>query len=987
MAFGRLTIREYPNIDEPVVTVATAYKGASAAIIESQITRPLEEALGGIEGIEVMSSISRQESSQITLRFKVSRDPNAAAADVRDRVGRARGQLPQEADEPVVTKVEADAQPILYLAFSSDSHNPMQITDYADRHVKDRLQNLSGVAEVRIFGERKMAMRIWLDPAKLAAFGLAPSEVENAIRKQNVEIPGGRIEGKEREFTVLADTGLKTPEEFGNIIIRESGGGFVRIKDIGRAEIAPVDERSVVRFNSRPAIALGVVKQATANPLEVSKAVEKALPAIRAASPKGMEIKVAYDSSVFIDRSIKEVYSAIMEAVALVVMVIFFFLRNFRSTMIPLVTIPVSLIGSFTIMYALGFSVNTLTLLSMVLAVGLVVDDAIVVLENVHRHVEMGKKPFQAAIDGSREIGFAIVAMTITLASVYAPVAFMSGSTGKLFTEFAITLSGAVIISGFVALTLSPMMCSLLLKREEKHGSAYEKVEGAINRFREGYEKKLDMALSRKGAVLAIGGMVAIIGVAAALLMKSELAPLEDRGTIVGVAIAPEGVTVNYTAEWMKKLEDVYRTVPDIEKYFVVAGFPVVNQGISFIRLKEWEQRSVKQQQVVQSLMPFMFGMPGIMAFPINPPSLGRNARSRQVEFIIKTSGSYEELEKITGDIMGAAMKSGILMMPDSDLKLNKPELKVTVDRDKAAFSGVAVGDIGRTLETMLGGRRVTRFERDGRQYDVITQNDDSKRANPGDIGDIYVPGKDGAMIKLSNLVTVREGMAPRELNHFGQTRAVKISADVAAGKTLGEALDFLNAQAREILPSHMATDLDGESREFRDSSSGMTLTFVLGVLFIYLVLAAQFESFRYPLFIMLTVPLSATGALLLLAAIGGTINIYTQVGLITLVGLITKHGILIVEFTGQLRERGMKTREALETACSQRLRPILMTTGAMALGALPLLMASGAGAESRSQIGAVIVGGMLVGTAFTLFVIPAVYLLVVGEENQQEGG
>ncbi len=986
VSYQRLSVREYPKIDEPVVTVETTYKGASAEIIETQVTQILEDSLSGIEGIDVMSSISRAEKSQITLRFRLDRNVDVAASDVRDRTGRVRAQLPNEIDEPVIAKVEADAQPIIYLAFSSDRHSPLDVTDFADRYVKDRLQNLPGVAQVRIFGERRFAMRLWLDPQRMAAYRVTPQDVENALRKQNVEIPAGRVESKAREFTVVSETDLRTPAEFDSIILRDEGGYLVRLKDVGRAEIGALDERVSARFNGRPAVAIGVVKQSTANPLDVSKAVNNALPLIRTALPDGMGVDVGYDSSVFIAKSIDAVFSTIFEAIVLVVLVIFFFLRSLRATLVPLVTIPVSLVGGFALMYAFGFSVNTLTLLSMVLAIGLVVDDAIVMLENIYRHVEEGMPPFQAALKGSKEIGFAVIAMTITLAAVYAPIGFMTGRTGRLFSEFALTLAGAVIVSGFVALTLSPMMCSKMLKHQTKHNIFYNLIEGFLNGMTSGYRALLRLSLRARPLVLLIGVGVAALSYTLFAGLKSELSPVEDRGTIVGIAIAPEGSTLDYTEGYAKRMEALFREIPVLEKFFVVVGFPVVNQGISFVRLVDWDQRDVKQQAITAQLFPKMFGIPGILAFATNPPSLGQSPVEKPVNFVIQSSLPYAELQKMVDSLLAEARKFPGLTNLDTDLKLNKPELRITIDRDKAADLGVDVETVGRTLETLLGGRQVTRFKKEGKLYDVIVKVADIDRRNPDDIASIYVRGTPpvasmtgvgtttGAMISLANLVHIEERVAPKELNHFNKLRSVTITATLAPGTSLGEALGYLQAAADRVLPVTAQTDYAGQSREFRESATGLYFVFVLALAFIYLVLAAQFESFIDPFVIMVTVPLSMTGALAALHFTGATMNVYSQIGLVTLVGLITKHGILIVEFANQLQREGVEIRKAVEEAAVLRLRPILMTTGAMVLGAVPLANAHGAGAESRQAIGAVIVGGMMLGTLLTLFVVPTVY-------------
>ncbi len=987
VSYTRLTVREYPNIDEPVVTVDTTYRGASAEIVESQVTKPLEDSLAGIEGVDVLSSISRPERSQITVRFRIERDAANAAADVRDRVSRVRSRLPDDVDEPVIAKVEADANPIIWMAFSSDRHSQLQVTDVATRIVKPRLQTLPGAADARVFGSREYSMRIWLDRERLAAFGLAPQDVEDALRRQNVELPAGRIESAKREFSVVAATDLSQPQEFEAVVVRQAaapGGYPVRIRDVGRVEVAAASERTSVRFRGRPAVALGLIKQSTANPLDLSKALREMLPQLEAELPEGMSMNISYDSTVFIERSIESVFTTIAEAVLLVAVICFFFLRNWRAMLVPLVTIPVSLVGAFALMLVLGFSINTLTLLALVLAIGLVVDDAIVVLENIYRHVEEGMPRLQAAFRGAREIGFAVVAMTLTLAAVYAPVAFMTGRTGKLFTEFALTLAGAVLVSGFVALTLSPMMCSKLLRHEKKHGRLYNAIEGFLEGLTAGYRRALVAALDLRWAVMLAFLVVAGTSVVLLKSLKSELAPVEDRGVVIGVFSGPEGATIDYMDRYARQIETIYANTPDVVRYFVVSGNPTVSQGISFVGLTDWKERDRHSTEVAKSLFPQFAAVPGVLAFPVTPPSLGQSPRERPIGFVVMTSASYDELLEYTERLLDELRANPGFVSPDIDLKLTKPELSIDVDREKAADLGVSVETIGRTLETMLGGRPVTRYKKDAEQYDVIVQVEAGGRVVPRDIDGIFVRGRSGEMIPLSNLVRVRETVSPRELNHFGQRRAVTISANLAPGYAMGEALEFLDDAAARILPPGYATDYNGQSREFRASSASLALTFVLALAFIYLVLAAQFESFRDPFIIMLTVPLSMTGALAALYFTGGTLNVYSQIGLVTLVGLITKHGILIVEFANQLRDKGAQLREAVVEASVLRLRPILMTTGAMVLGAIPLALATGAGAESRQQIGWVIVGGLLLGTFFTLFVVPTVYTLLARRERNR---
>ena len=985
MSYSRLTVREYPNIDEPVVTVDTQYTGASAEIIESQVTKPLEDSLAGIEGVDVLSSISRSERSQITVRFRVERDADSAAADVRDRVSRVRRRLPDDVDEPVIAKVEADASPIIWVAFSSDRHSQLEMSDFASRIIKPRMQTLPGAADARVYGERRYSMRIWLDRDRLAALGLTVQEVEDAIRQQNVELPAGRIESSQREFAVVAHTDLSQVDEFEAVVVRQPATAAdypVRISDIGRVEVAAESERTSVRFMGRPSVSIGLIKQATANPLDLKRGLDALMPRLQSELPEGMSMNIANDSTVFIERSIDAVFSTIWEAVLLVAAVCLFFLRNWRAVLVPLVTIPVSLVGAFTLMLVFGFSINTLTLLALVLAIGLVVDDSIVVLENIYRHIEEGMEPLAAAFKGAKEIGFAVVAMTITLAAVYAPVAFMTGRTGKLFTEFALTLAGAVIVSGFVALTLSPMMCSKLLRHEPKHGPIYNAIERFLTGMTQGYHDVLSRALTRRWLVMLVFAVVAGSSVLLIGQLKTELAPTEDRGRVVGIFSGPEGATMDYMSRYAREIEAIYADLPEVDRYLVIAGTPTVSQGISFVGFRDWAERERSAGEIAADLGAKLRAVPGVNAFPVMPAAFGQSSRSRPFSFVVTTSESYDELARYTEQLLDEMRENPGFVSPDTDLKLTLPELAVEVDRERAADLGVAVDVIGRTLETMLGGREVTRYKQDAEQYDVIVQVDAASRADPRDIRDLYVRARSGDMVPLANVVKVSETIAPRELNHFGQRRSVIISASLTPGFALGEALKWMDQTAARILPPGYATDYDGQSREFLGSSASLVLVFLLALAFIYLVLAAQFESFRDPFIIMLTVPLSMTGALGALWLTGGTLNVYSQIGLVTLVGLITKHGILIVEFANQLREQGRERRDAVVEASVLRLRPILMTTGAMVLGSVPLALATGAGAESRQQIGWVIVGGLLLGTFFTLFVVPTVYTLLARRER-----
>jgi multidrug efflux pump len=996
VSFTRLAVREYPKIDEPVVTVSVRYPGASAEVIETQVTKPLEDSIAGIDAVDVITSISRAEQSQISVRFRLEKDADAAAAEVRDRTSRVRNKLPQAIDEPVIAKVEADAFPVIWLAFTSDTLTPLQINDLVNRIVKSRLQTVTGVADVRIYGERKYAMRVWLDPGRLAGYRLTTQDVEDAIRRSNLELPAGRIESQQREFSVTSQTDLVRPAQFGEIVIKNVSGFPVKIRDVAQVEEGAADERSSVRLNGRQAISAGVIRQATANPLTLSQGVRDMIPKLKQDLPPDISIDIANDNSVFIDRSVKNVYTTIVEAIVLVALVIFVFLRTVRASIIPIVTIPVSLIGTFSLMALFGFTVNTLTLLALVLAIGLVVDDAIVMLENIFRHIEEGMDPFSAGIRGAREIGFAVVTMTLTLVAVYAPLAFTPGRTGRLFVEFALALAGAVCVSGFIALTLTPMLCTKLLRHNPKPNWFDRSMERWLTGLQNGYARVLRWVLLRRwqsgpaagsrGVLpallqarwLVIGVMLlSALGIALVWpTMKQELSPLEDRGTILATVNAPDGSTLEYTNRYARELEKLGQQYPEFDRIFANVGNPTVSQASVVYRTVDWENRKRTTLELAREMGPKFNALPGVNAFPITPPSLGQGFRERPLNFVIQTSDSYENLNRVTRQMLDEIAKNPGIVSADVDLRLNKPELRIEVDRAKAADMGVSVEVVAKALETMLGGRQVTRYKRDAEQYDVIVQTRPSGRSTPEDIDSINVRGRNDTMIPLSALVKARESVSPRELNHFGQRRSVSITANLSPEYSLGQALTFMNETAAKVLKPGYTTELNGTSREFRSSQGALAIVFVLALLFIFLVLAAQFESFVDPLVIMLSVPLSMIGALLALKWSGGSLNVYSQIGLITLVGLITKHGILIVEFTNQLRQQGMDMVDAVVKAASQRLRPILMTTGAMVLGALPLAMSTGAGAESRIQIGWVIVGGMSLGTALTVFVVPTMYLL-----------
>jgi multidrug efflux pump len=982
LSFTRLPVREYPDVDPPIVSITTFYRGASPSVVETEITDVLEEQLATLEGVKTITSSSLEQGSDITVQFELNRDIEQATNDVRDRVSRVRGVLPREAEDPVVAKVDVNAQPIFWLALTSVTHSSLEISEVADLMLKERLQRLPGVGNVFIGGERRYAMRVWLDPMRMAAHGLTTQDVEDAIRRENAEIPGGRVEGSEREFAVRTRGEIASPEEFAELIVSESEGGVVRLDDVADVNVGAEDERTAVRYNGKPTVGLGVVKQSKASTLDVAAEVRKALPELRGLLPAGMGLDVAYDSSTFIEESMDEVGHTLIFAVALVFLVILVFLKSFRATLIPAVAIPVSIIGTFAVASILGFTINILTLLALVLAIGLVVDDAIVMLENVYRHMEMGKPRRRAALDGANEIGFAILATTITLVAVFIPVAFLTGTIGRLFKEFGLSVAVAVLISGFVALTLTPMLCSRMLK--PLHGGSRSWATRSFDAFFQGldrvYEAILRASLRRRALVLAAALVFIVLAGGLFRLLPRELVPTEDRGVAFGIVIAPEGSTLEYTDRYMRQIESTLLARPETAGLFTATGLGFggpgrVTNGFAFLRLKPRSEREKSQQQIVGELFPQLLAVPGVLAFVINPPSLGGQFTSSEVEYVLQGS-SYEQLSQAVGVMMGKASQLGYLVNLNTDLQLNKPQLDITIDRERASGLGVSVTDIGTTLETYLGGRAVSSFKRGAKQYDVITQLKPQGRATPDIIQQLYLRGR-GRLVQLANVVSVKETVAPKELNHFNRVRSATITASLAPGVSLGTALDALDGIAREHLPPDVKRELSGQSREYRDSSGSLYFLFVLAVVFIYLVLAAQFESFIHPLTILLSVPLAVVGAIVSLYVLRQSMNIYSQIGFIMLIGLVTKNAILIVEFANQLRERGLAAREAVVEASKIRLRPILMTSFATIFGILPIALGIGAGAESRRPLGIAVVGGLLFSTFLTLVLVPVVYTLL----------
>lgn len=981
VAYSRLPVREYPDIDPPIVSITTFYRGASPNVIETEITDILEEQLSTIEGVKTLTSSSQEQGSAITIEFELGRDVDEAANDVRDRVSRVRGRLPREADDPIVEKVDVNAQPIVWLALSSPRHTNLELTDIADRVLKDRIQRLPGVGSIFLGGERRYAMRVWLDARRMASHGLTTVDVENAITRANAEIPAGRVEGEGREFSVRTRGELTTPEQFGAIIVRQTDDDFVRLADVAEVALGAADDRTAVRYNGEPAIGLGIVKQSKASTLDVAGVVIDDLPSLSKMLPDGMRLDVAYNSATFIKESINEVAETLALAIILVVLVILLFLKSFRATIIPTFAIPTSIIGAFAFAYFFGFTINILTLLALVLAIGLVVDDAIVVLENVYRHMEMGKTRRQAALDGSKEIGFAVLATTISLVAVFVPLAFLQGNVGRLFNEFGLTVAVAVLISGFVALTLTPMLCSRMLK--PLHGESNNWASRSFDSFFEWLDRayRSTLGIVLKYRALSLVGVLLLVGLSVVMLklLPRELVPTEDRGTAFGIVLAPEGATLEYTDRYMRQVEALLMPIPERAGLFTATGLGFggpgrVTNGFVFFALKPRGERTRSQQEIVQQMFPQLLGIPGVLAFLINPPSLGQDFAS-PVQYVLQAD-TYEELQGAVGAMMARAAALGYLVNLDSDLRLNKPQLDLTIDRERASGLGVSVTDIGTALETYLGGRVVGNFKQGAKQYDVITQMKPVDRATPNTVDELYVRGK-GGLVQLATVVSMKETVAPKELNHFNRVRSATISANLAPGFSLGQALDELDKIAASDLPAGIKTDLSGQSREFRDSSTALYFLFFFAVVFIFLVLAGQFESFVHPLTILLSVPLAVVGALISLFVFRQSINIYSQIGLIMLIGLVTKNSILIVEYANQLRRTGQELYAAVVSAAAIRLRPILMTSFATIFGVLPIAIGLGAGAESRRPLGIAVVGGMLFSTFLTLVLVPVVYTLL----------
>ena len=984
-AYAELPVREYPDTDPPVLSITTVYRGASAEVIEAQVTQIVEESVSGIEGVKRISSTSRDESSSVGVEFTLARDIDDAANDVRDRVARSINRLPEAAETPRIAKRESDARPILWLRLTSDRHDALELSDYANRFMVDAFSIVPGVATARVYGERRYSMRIWLKRRQLAARGLTVQDVENAIRGQNVELPSGRLESRRRELAVRTASALTTPEQFGSIVVKRDNDYLVRLREVAEVEVATENSRSEFRADGRLSIGIGVTKQSKANTLEVAEGAREVAESLQHSLPPGMSLILAYDSSVFIRKSIEEVFIALSIALLLVVGVIFLFLRSWRATVIPAMAIPVSVIASFTVLAALGYSVNVLTLLALVLAIGLVVDDAIVVVENIHRHIERGMPPLLAAARGTRQIAFAVIATTVTLVAVFVPISFMEGSTGRLFREFGVAVAVAVIFSSFAALSLTPMMCSKLLRPAHDRGPVQRATQFLFDALHRGYGALLRGALAAPIIVIALALALSAASYELFRMLPREFAPTEDRGVLFVPVAAPEGSSLDYTREQVRLLEQ--RLQPIVERgdarsvlSLVAPGFGrpgSVSSAFMILQLQPWEERSASQSQIQRELFRPLLAMPGIRAFPLNPPSLGQRSWRSPVQLIVG-GPSYRVLEDWADRLVTRAREEPRLLNLNTDYDQTRPQLEVQIDRDRAADLGVSIAAVGRTLETLLGERRVTTYEDRGEQFDVILRARGRDREVPSDISNIFVRSETtGAMIPLGNLVSFTEAAGAKDLHRTDRLRSITVSAALAPGYTLAEALAYLQRIAAEELPPEARIGYGGLSRTFRESSDSLYLTFGLALLVVFLVLAAQFESFIHPLVILLSVPLAITGALGSMLYMGLSINVYTQIGIIMLIGLVAKNGILIVEFANQLRDAGKDIGAAVHEAAVIRLRPILMTTIATALGAMPLALSTGAGAESRNALGIVIIGGVLFATVLSLLLIPVLYRLL----------
>ena len=977
VSFSHLSIREMPAISPPVAFIQTTYDGASASVVESNITTPIEKALSSVSGIDEIHSKTTRGQSRVIVKFQLGADINNQVNDVRNAIERIRTQLPDAADDPQVMKVDPDAVQIMILSFSDSKLTPMALTDYVTRYIQPKLEQVNGVGQVQFFGARQYAMRIYLQPEQMAARQVTVSEVVTRLTKQNKSIASGQIRGENRYYTVIANGQLSSAAAFADLIVSDRDGKVVRLKDIAKVTIGPASNDGMMRVNGKPGIGLAILAQSTANPMDVAHQVSASMQHIKQSLPSHMHGQITYNNATFIHESIDNVYHSIFEAVILVIIVVLLFLGNVRSASIPIVTIPICLIAVFSVMLLLAYTLNTITLLAIVLAIGLVVDDAIVVVENIYRHIESGLDRFSAAIKGSKEIVFAVIAMTLTLAAVYAPVGFSNKVTGVLFQQFAYTLAAAVLISGFVALTLTPMMCARLLKPTTEKNGYSRHLERFFTRLIAGYKSVLRVVLRHKKYVFLLLIIMCAIGYVALRHLPQQLAPIEDEGVVMAAISAPTDASFKYTDRYVKQLEKIYRHIPEAYAFITMIKDADPTDGFSILLLKPWNQRHRSQGDIVKQLRFLMKGITGINVFPMQESPIGRGGGSghHAVGMKLMTSSSYSTLAKTMKNFMGHVEKYPGLTNLDSSLKINAQNYLVQVNRDLAADLGIDIDDVNRTLTTMFGGSKATTFEYDGQSYDVILQLPDKHLKSLTVLQNIYVKNNKGKMIPLSNIASITKSVTPVLMPHYNRLRSDELEAELAPGYELGDAVNSLQQAATKYLPDTVQYRFTGSAKSLLEAKSSMAFLFGLALVFIYLVLSAQFESFLDPLIVLLSVPLSMIGALITLYLVGGSLNIYTEIGLVTLIGLMAKHGILITEFANQKRAAGLAMKEAIVEASALRLRPILMTTAAMVLGAIPLALASGAGAVARAQLGWVIVGGMLFGTFFSLFVVPSAYL------------
>jgi hydrophobe/amphiphile efflux-1 (HAE1) family protein len=981
-----LPVRQFPKITNTTITITTVYPGANADLIKGFITTPIQQAVASAEGIDTMTSASQQNVSLVTLNLRLDADPDRAVADVLSKIQQIKTVLPRESQDPVVVKQTGETTALMYMSFNSKDLSGSQITDYLTRVVQPRLQTINGVANAQILGGQVFAMRIWLNPDKMAALGVTPIDIRNALSNNNFTTAAGQVKGDFVQSSINAETSLANAAGFGKLVVATRGDALVRLDDVASIELGAESADSSSVFDGLKAVFIGIFATPTSNPLTVIGDVRKAFPDIQKQLPAGMEAAIAYDATKFINASISEVQKTLLEAAAIVVLVIFLFLGNLRSTLIPIVTIPLSLIGVMFALLALGYSINLLTLLALVLAIGLVVDDAIVVVENIYRHIEEGMQPKEAALTGAREIALPVISMTITLAAVYAPIGFVSGLTGALFREFAFTLAGAVIVSGIIALTLSPMMASKLLKGSHSGGGRFVKfLDRTFDRLRDRYRQRLTRTLDyRPVTLLILAGVMAGTAIMY-VTSQSELAPEEDQGILFNIVKTPQTANLDYLEQATGELDKIFQTVPEKEHVFIINGMGNnVHQAIAGILFKPWEERERSQKQILQSLQPKVAGVAGAQAISFALPSLpGSTGGGPPVQFVITTTADYQQLAQVLANLQAEAQKSGLFIFTDSDLKFETPQVELKIDHDKANRLGITMSDIGGSLATLLGGNYVNRFNLFGRSYQVIPQVPRQYRLTEEWLKRYQVRTSAGTLVPLSSVVSVGQSVQPNALTSFQQLNSATLSGVPFPGRTVGEAIGFLKSAAQEKLPEGFSYDFQGESRQYVQEGSTLVITFVFALIIIYLVLAAQYESFRDPLIILIALPTAMFGAMLPLNFGLATINIYTQVGLVTLIGLISKHGILMVDYANHLQERkGYDRRRAIEEAAAIRLRPILMTTAAMVVGMVPLLLANGAGAASRYSIGLVIAAGMSIGTLFTLFVTPAVYTYVAREHR-----